>query len=483
MTTTRTQKHIELEQMEGVAGVERSEPGGRAQRNAGDAVAAGGLAPGRLGRELAQELVEDALDRVRAGLPVGELPVEVHERLTDGLIDELLGGARSEQEIVGPGGVLADLTRRLVERAMGAELTGHLGYEPGGAPPGGLGNARNGATPKTLETEQGPVRIEAPRDRRGSFEPQIVKKRQRRFAGFDEKIVAMYARGMTTRDIEAHLSEIYGASVGRDTISRVTAAVLQDAKDWQSRPLESLYPIVFLDALVVKIRDGNAVRKHSVYLAIGVNSDGERDVLGMWFQKTEGAKFWLQVLSELKQRGVEDVLVCCVDGLTGFPEAIEAVYPQAWVQTCVVHQIRSSMRFVSYRDRRAVAKDLKPIYTATDRDHAETELERFAEKWDPRYPMISQSWIENWEQIVPFLAFPPDVRRVVYTTNTIEALNRQIRKHVKTRGSFPTEDSVRKLLYLTITNAQKTWKSTYNWSAALAAFRIHFGDRLPDTAI
>jgi len=293
----------------------------------------------------------------------------------------------------------------------------------------------------------------------------------------------MYARGMTTRDIEAHVKEIYGASVGRDTVSRVTAAVLGDAKEWQSRPLESVYPIVYLDALVVKIRAQNAVHKHAVYLAVGVNTDGERDVLGMWFQKTEGAKFWLSVLTELKARGVEDVLVCCVDGLKGFPDAIEAVYPKAWVQTCVVHQIRHSLRFVPYRDRRQVAKDLKRIYTAADRDHAETELEAFAEQWDSRYPMISASWIENWERIVPFLAFPPDVRRVIYTTNTIEALNRQIRKVIKTRGHFPSEDSARKLLYLAITNAQKNWRSTYNWSSALAAFRIHFGDRLPDTAI
>ncbi|MBA2766218.1 MAG: IS256 family transposase [Solirubrobacterales bacterium] len=378
--------------------------------------------------------------------------MEVREQLTDGIIDELLAGARSEAEIVGPGGLLGDLTRRLVERAMSAELTEHLGYEPHAEPPGGTGNTRNGTTAKTLQSRQGAVRVEAPRDRRGSFEPKIVKKGQRRFEGFDEQIVAMYARGMTTRDIEAHLREIYGAGVGRDTVSRVTAAVLEDAKAWQTRPLESVYPIVYLDALVVKIRDGQAVRNHACYLAIGVNTDGERDTLGMWFQATEGAKFWLGVLTELKQRGVQDVLVCCVDGLKGFPEAIEAVYP-------------------------------KKIYTATDRDHAETELEAFAAKWDHRYPMISASWIDNWERIVPFLLFPPDVRRVIYTTNTIEALNRQIRKTIKTRGHFPHQDAARKLLYLAITNAQTNWRSTYNWSAALAAFRIHFGDRLPDHAI
>jgi putative transposase len=495
-----------------VAGGERSEPVGRAQRGAGDASAsAAGVpgAPGSLGawacerglpgdaaadalagpagraRELPDELVDEALAlaRLRRDLGGGELAREVRDRLSDELVDELLAGARGEEEIVGPGGLLADLTRRLVERAMAAELTEHVGYEPHAEPPGGAGNTRNGTTPKTLQTEQGPVRITAPRDRQGTFEPQIVRKGQRRFEGFDDKIVAMYARGMTTRDIEAHLAEIYGVSVGRDTISRVTAAVLEDAERWQTRPLEALYPIVYLDALVIKIREDRAVRKHACYLAIGVNTDGEREVLGMWFQRTEGAKFWLGVLTELKQRGLEDVLVCCVDGLTGFPEAIEAVYPNAWVQTCIVHQIRSSLRFVSYRDRRAVAADLKKIYTAVDRDHAETELERFAEKWDARYPMISASWIEHWEHIVPFLAFPADVRRVIYTTNTIEALNRQLRKHIKTRGSFPDQDAARRLLYLAIVNAQKTWRTAYNWSAALAAFRIHFGDRVPDTAI
>jgi putative transposase len=483
---TRNHSSIEIEQVGGRAGVERSEPGGRAQLDVGArGGAAGGLCAAGAGRrELPGELVDEALAQARLRRQGAEaLPGEVRERLTDELIDELLVGRRGEAQIVGPGGLLGELTKRLVERAMAAELTEHLGYEPHVEPPGGAGNQRNGSTPKTLQTRQGPVRIAQPRDRNGTFEAQIVKKGQRRFEGFDEQIVAMYARGMTTRDIEAHLVEIYGASVGRDTISRVTAAVLEDAQAWQERPLEAVYPIVYLDALVIKIRDGKAVQNFACYLAIGVNTDGQRDVLGMWFQHAEGAKFWLGVLTELKARGVQDVLVCCVDGLKGFPEAIEAVYPHTWVQTCIVHQIRSSLRFVSYRDRKQVAADLKRIYTSVDRDAAEQQLERFADKWDARYPMISASWIDNWERIVPFLAFPPDVRRIVYTTNTIEALNRQIRKHVKTRGSFPTQDAARKLLYLTITNAQNTWRTAYNWSAALAAFRIHFGDRLPDTTI
>jgi len=425
-------------------------------------------------------LVAALLDQLRAER--GELPEELRDRLLDGMIDELIAGKRGEREILGQNGVLGELTRRMVQRALEEELTEHLGYPAGQAPPGGVGNSRNGGTPKTLLTDQGPVPIDTPRDRKSRFEPQLVKKGQRRLAGLDDKIVALYAGGMSTREIETYISELYGPGVSRETVSRVTAAVLEDAKAWQTRPLEEIYPIVYLDALGVKIRDGQAVRNFACYLAIGVNLEGDRDVLGMWFQRTEGAKFWLQVLTELKQRGVEDVLICCVDGLQGFPEAIEAVYPKAWVQTCIVHLIRNSLKFVPYKDRRQVAGDLKPIYTAVDRDHAWEQLERFAEKWDHKYPMISQSWTEQWERVVPFLAFPPEVRRAVYTTNTIEALNRQIRKIIKTRGSFPNEDSARKLLYLAITRAQTKWRHTYNWSSALTAFRIHFGDRLPDTA-
>jgi putative transposase len=483
---------------------ERSEPGGIAELVASGGAAAAGPRAGRY--RVSDERVDEALAGARLRRALGELdedgrealvdellagladqrdplPDELRERLLDGMLGELLAGRRGEREILGSGGLLGELTRRLIERALREELTEHLGYPAGHAPPGGAGNARNGGTPKTLLTEHGPVRIETPRDREGEFEPQLVKKNQRRVEGLDEKIVALYAGGMTTREIETYFADLYGPGVSRETVSRVTAAVLEDAKAWQRRPLEQLYPILYLDALVIKIRDGQAVRNHACYLAIGVNLDGERDVLGIWFQRTEGAKFWLQVLTELKTRGVQDVLVCCVDGLEGFPDAIEAVFPKTWVQTCVVHLIRSSLRFVPEKDRRQVAKDLKPIYTAANRDHAWEQLEQFAEKWDPKYPMISQSWTEKWERIVPFLAFPPDVRRVVYTTNTIEALNRQIRKIIKTRGSFPDEDSARKLLYLAITRAQRKWRHAYNWSSALTAFRIHFADRIPDTAI
>jgi putative transposase len=399
--------------------------------------------------------------------------------LPDELIDELLAGARTPEEITGPGGLLQRLTKRLVERAMAAELTEHLGHEHGEAPPGGVGNARNGATAKTIHTGHGSVRIEQPRDRKGSFEPQIVRKHQRRFDGFDDKIVALYGRGMSVRDIQQHLRELYGVEVGHDLISRVTDAVLDDVREWQARPLEDVYPILFLDALIVKVRDGGAVRNKACYLAIGVNLEGERDVLGLWFQNSEGAKFWLQVLNELKQRGVSDVLICCVDGLKGFPEAIEAVFPHAWVQTCIVHLIRQSLRFVPDKHRRQVVKDLRLIYTAVDADAAAEALERFEADWGERYPMIGTTWRQSWEHVIPFLAFPPDVRRVVYTTNTIEALHRQIRKTIKTRGHFPTEEAARKLIYLAITNAEKKWRQTNHWTSALLSFKIHFGDRLP----
>jgi putative transposase len=436
------------------AGGERSEPGGRAQRGAG-------AAPG-------------------TGVSVAALPVEIRERVSDELIDELLAGARSEEEIVGPGGLLSQLTKRLVERAMNAELTEHLGYEHGQPPPGGAGNTRNGSTPKTLATEHGPVGIRAPRDRKGSFEPQIVPKGNRRFAGFDEKIIGLYARGMSVRDIQGHLAELYGVEVGHDLISRVTDAVIEDVRAWQQRPLEDVYPVIFLDCLVLKIREGGTVQRRACYLALGVTVEGERDVLGMWFQETEGAKFWLQVLSELRQRGVRDVLICCVDGLKGFPEAIEAVFPNAWVQTCIVHLIRHSLRYVPRREREKVARDLKPIYTAADADAAEAALHAFDEQWGKRFPVITQAWLNAWEQVIPFLTFGPEVRRVIYTTNAIEALNRQLRKAIKTKGHFPNEDAARKLIYLAIANAAPGWTRTRNWTAALLEFKIHFGDRLPD---
>ena len=309
------------------------------------------------------------------------------------MIDELLAGARSEEEIVGPGGVLAQLTKRLVERAMAAELTEHLGYELHQEPPGGTGNTRNGSMAKTLSTEHGPVEVRTPRDRKGSFEPQIVRKGQRRFQGFDDKILALYSRGLSTRDIEAHLKEMYGVAVGRDLISRVTDAVIEDVREWQQRPLDDVYPVIFLDALVLKIREGGTVQRKACYLALGVTVEGDRDVLGMWFQETEGAKFWMQILNELRQRGVRDILLCCVDGLKGFPEAIEAIFPATTVQTCIVHLIRHSLKYVPRREYDQVAKDLRPIYTAVDADAAQAALEAFDDKWGSRFPVITQAWL------------------------------------------------------------------------------------------
>jgi putative transposase len=417
------------------------------------------------------------------GLPGGRELGAPEVEISDELLDALLAGASTAQEIAGPGGVLGELTRRLLNRALQAELTAHLGYERHQAPPGGADNARNGQPSKTVITEHGPIRIRSPRDRNGTFAPQIVKKRQTRFVGFEEKVISLYARGLSTREIQGHLAEIYGTEVSPDLISRVTDAVMADAKAWQNRPLERVYAIVYLDAMIVKIRDGGVVKNHACYTAIGVNLDGERDVLGTWFQQAEGAKFWLSVLTELKHRGVADILFVCVDGLTGFPEAIEQAFPRATVQVCVVHQIRSSMRYVSYKDRKTVAADLRPIYTAPNAEAAADALEAFAEKWDHRYPTISASWLEHWEYITPFLAYSPEIRRVIYTTNSIEALHRQLRKIIKTRGSFPTEDAARKLIYLAIQKAETKWKRVFHWLSALGELKIQFGDRIPDTAI
>jgi putative transposase len=411
------------------------------------------------------------------------VPDDLRRRLPDAVVDELLAGARSEEEIAGPGGVLAQLTKRLVERALEVELTDHLGFEPHAEPPGGTGNTRNGkGRAKTLITDSGPVQIQAPRDRDGSFEPQLVRKRQRRFEGFDEKILALYSRGLSTREIERFLLELYGVNVSRELISKVTDAVMDDVRAWQARPLDDVYPVVFLDAFILKIRENGSVQRKACYLALGVRLDGQRDVLGMWFQDTEGAKFWMHVLGDLKRRGVRDILICCVDGLTGFPEAIEATFPLTTVQTCVVHLIRRSLRYVPRRELEKVAKDLRPIYTAGDQDAAWQALEAFDQKWGERFPPVVTAWQDAWEHFIPFLRFEDEVRRVVYTTNAIEALNRQLRKAIKTKGHFPSEDAARKLIYLAIQNATPQWTRTRAWTKALLAFKIEFGDRLPDAS-
>jgi putative transposase len=410
-----------------------------------------------------QQEAEAVVDRL-AGL----LPEEALQDALKGL---------EPDEITGPGGLLSKLAGRVVETALGAELSDHLGHRPGGVPTSS--NVRNGSTPKTVATDLGPVQVNTPRDRDGSFEPKLVAKRQRRLAGLDDKILGLYAGGMTVRDISAHLAELYGIEIGRDTISNVTDAILADVEAWRTRPLDEVYPIVYFDAMRVKVREDRSVRTLACSLALGVGCDGEREVLGIWWQETEGAKFWLAVLNDLKRRGVQDVLISCVDGLKGFPEAIEATFPQAWVQTCIVHLIRASLRYVNYRDLKKVASALRPIYGAANADQALAELERFDEQWGARYPATVRAWRDCWQHVTPFLSLPEELRRAVYTTNTIEGLHRQIRKAIKTRGHFPDQQAATKLIYLAIIKADAKWQRSRTWSAPRAALKIHFGDRYP----
>src|SRR5947209_2521192 len=405
----------------------------------------------------------DAVDRLAGLLP-------------DEALEDALQGLAPEQ-IIGPGGLLTQLAGRVIETALGAELTEHLGHPPGGAPQGA--NVRNGAGRKTLQTDLGAVQIKTPRDRDGSFDPKLVAKRQTRLAGLDDKILGLYAGGMTVRDISAHLAELYGVDVGRDTISRVTDAVLEDIAAWRTRPLEAVYPVVYFDAMFVKVREDRSVQNRACYLAVGVTCDGDREVLGIWWQETEGSKFWLAVLNDLRRRGVQDVLIACVDGLKGFPEAIEATFPQAWVQTCIVHLIRASLRYVNYRDRKTVASALRPIYSAANAESALEELERFEAEWGQRYPPTAAAWRTSWEHVVPFLALPDELRRAVYTTNTIAGLHRQLRKAIKTRRHFPDEQAATKLIYLAIMRADHKWRRHRTWTAPRAALKIHFGDRFP----
>jgi len=410
-------------------------------------------------------------------------PEELRDRLAELLPEEALQDALkglAPEEITGSGGLMTQLAGRVIDAALRGELSDHLGYPPGQAPPGGSGNHRNGATSKTLQSDLGPVAVNTPRDRQGSFEPQLVAKRQTRLAGLDEKILGLYAGGMSVRDIASHLTELYGVQIGRDTISRVTDAVLEDIAAWRARPLDALYPIVYLDAIMVKVTEDRSVKTRACYLAVGVTLDGDRELLGLWWQEAEGAKFWLAVLNDLHHRGVADVLICCVDGLTGFPEAIAAVFPETWVQTCIVHMIRSSMRYVSWIDRKKLMPDLRNVYSAANAEEAERQLELFDERWGDKYPMVAQAWRARWEYVIPFLSLPADLRRVVYTTNAIEGLNRQVRKAIKTRGHFPDEQAATKLIYLALIRAEVKWKKVMRWTAALRALKIHFGDRIPD---
>jgi putative transposase len=396
------------------------------------------------------------------------------------LIDDLLKDYKKPEDIIGENGLLKQLTKAVLERALTAEMTEHLGCEKHAAEGRNGRNSRNGATKKTLKGDSGELELETPRDREGSFEPKIVGKRQTRFTGFDDKILSMYARGMSTREIQGHLQEIYGIEVSPALISNVTEAVVEEVKSWQSRPLEALYPILYMDALMVKIRDSGHVNNKAIHVAIGVNLEGAKEVLGLWTADNEGAKFWLQVLTEIQNRGVKDVLIASVDGLKGFPEAIEAVFPRTQIQLCIVHLIRASLNYVPWRDRKLVAADLKRIYEAATATEAEFCLGDFAAKWDAAYPMVSQVWRRNWSRVTPFFGYPMEIRKAIYTTNAIEALNRQLRKTLKTRGAFPTEEAALKLLFMALQQAQKKWTMPiHNWRQALNYFTILWPERMP----
>lgn len=393
------------------------------------------------------------------------------------LLDELLAGVTSPEDLTGDGGLFRQLKKALMERALGAELSQHLGYEKGEPAGRGSGNSRNGYSSKTVLTEEGQIELEIPRDRAGTFEPQLVPKGVTRLDGFDDKIISLYARGMTVREIQGHLKELYGTEVSPDLISRVTDAVLEEVKEWQSRPLDACYPIVFFDALRVKIRDEGLVKNKAVYVALALDADGHKHVLGLWIEQTEGAKFWLKVMNDLKTRGVGDILIAVVDGLKGFPEAIGTVFPETLVQTCIVHLIRSSLAFVSWKDRKQIMPDLKAIYRAENAEAALDRLAEFEDRWGSKYPAVGASWRRAWEHVVPLFGFPPDVRKMIYTTNAVESLNRSLRKIIKTRGSFPNDEAAMKLLYLAIQNAGVHWRRPIEWTAAMGQFAVLFGDR------
>lgn len=396
------------------------------------------------------------------------------------ILDELLKNYEKPEDLTGSGGILEALTKALIERVLEGELTHHLGYEKHSPEGRHSGNSRNGRTSKVLKGKNGQIEIAVPRDRRAEFEPQFVKKHQTRFDGFDEKIVSMYARGMTTREIQGHLEEIYGVEVSPELVSQVTDGVLDEVQQWQSRPLEKVYPILWLDGLRVTVRQEGRVAKRTIYVTLAVNLEGRKEVLGLWASENEGAKFWLSVITELKNRGVEDILIACVDGLKGFPEAIATVFPKTTVQLCIVHLVRHSLSLVSEKDRKAVAADLKLIYRAASADQAERELYLFGQKWESKYQLIAKSWRANWAQVVPMFEFPEEIRRVIYTTNAIESLNFSLRKIIKNRSLFPNDEAVFKLLYLAIRNAAKKWTMPIrDWRRALHQFAIIFEDRLP----
>src|SRR5215470_14319641 len=397
----------------------------------------------------------------------------------EALLDALLKDYTDPQDILGEHGLLKQLTKRLVERVLEAELTTQLGYAPHVRHGTEDGNARNGKGRKTVHTDTGPLAIAVPRDRYGRFVPRLIPKRQRRVEGCDSKVLSRYARGLSTREMQGHLEELYGTEVSPTLISTITDAVLDEVRTWQARPLASVYPILYFDALFVKSREEGAVQTKAVYLALGVTMEGEKELLGLWLSESEGAKFWLSVFTELQNRGVQDCFIACVDGLQGLPEAIEAVFPKTQVQLCVVHKVRNSLKYVPWKERRAVAADLRAIYGATTLADAEQALERFADRWDTKYPAISPSWLADWDRLTVFFDYPPAIHRAVSTTHAIESLNSSLRKVLKTRGVFPNDESIVKVLYLALQNVAKKWtRPIPEWKAALNQFVILFGERV-----
>lgn len=402
------------------------------------------------------------------------------EKQNQKLIDELLKDYDGPESFWGESGLFAQLKKRIIDRVLDVEMDNHLGYSKHDPKGNNSGNSRNGRGKKSIVIDSEEVQLAPPRDRNGDFEPQLIPKRKKYFEGFNDKVIAMYARGMSVRDMQSCLYEMYKVDVSEGLISQATEAVMDEVKAWQNRPLDEIYPIVFLDCIVVKSREDGKVTNRSVYLALGVNTDGHKELLGIWIAKTEGAKFWLNVITELKNRGIKDIFIACVDGLKGFPEAIEAVFPLTQVQLCIVHMIRNSVRYVNWKDRKELCADLKTVYKAATAELAETALEEFAKKWDEKYPTISIMWRRNWGNVIPFFDYPEDIRKAIYTTNAIESINRSIRKVIKTKGAFPTDASIMKIFYLALENISKKWTMPIRcWKSAMNQFAIKFGDRMP----
>jgi putative transposase len=410
---------------------------------------------------------------------MGGMIMAEQKEIPDELIDALLANYEKPDDLLGKNGILEQLTKRVVERALAAEMTHHLGYTKHGRVVNAAGNTRNGTSKKTLKGPQGEVSVDIPRDRDGSFEPQLVKKHQTHWQGFDDMVISLYARGMSVREIQGHLKDLYHTDVSPALISAVTDAVAEDVRQWQGRPLDAVYPILYLDCLHVKVRDSGTVSTKAVYLALGVNMSGVKELLGMWISPNEGAKFWLSVMTELRNRGVKDIFIACVDGLKGFPEAIEAVFPQTQVQLCIIHLLRNSLNYVSWKQRKEVAEDLREIYTATTVELAESALSQVEEKWNSNYPLVAKPWRSNWERVIPFFQYPPEIRKVIYTTNAIESLNMTLRKVIKTKGSFPHDEAVFKILWLALRSASKKWTMPIrDWKNAVNRFAILHGERL-----